>query len=277
VLLYKYLPPGRTDVVTNRRIRFTPPGAFNDPFEFRPVLGAIASDEAIQNHVDREFDKAVDEKLRELGPLVRLLPPHYVETLRAHARSQMLPTFRLVEAELIPKLRSEFDAKFNEHFGVLCLSECWDSLLMWGHYSQSHEGFVLGFDSDHAFFNQRRSDQDEFGHLRRVRYQEKRPVVSLRDSGGLEWFETKASVWSYENEWRMFLLLSAATEVIASSIHLFDFPLDCVKEILFGARCSEDTESVLRKAFVGCRHPPQFIRCAADDSDYRVIRKNVVG
>jgi hypothetical protein len=32
-MLYKYLAPDRIDVFQKRRIRFAPPGAFNDPFE----------------------------------------------------------------------------------------------------------------------------------------------------------------------------------------------------------------------------------------------------
>jgi hypothetical protein len=34
--LYKYLPPERHDVLANLRIRFTPPGSFNDPYDSRP-------------------------------------------------------------------------------------------------------------------------------------------------------------------------------------------------------------------------------------------------
>lgn len=275
MILYKYFPPARADVLNRKRIRFTPPGAFNDPFEFRPVLKSLGSDEYVQDWVDREFDKIVDEELKKVGPLLSRAPPKLIAEFRAKSRAQMLPAFRIIEEQLIPRLKQEFDARFNQHFGVLCLSERWDSILMWGHYSQSHEGFAVGFDAEHPFFNQGRSDKDEFGFLRRVRYQEKRPVVSVADSDALEWFETKANVWSYEHEWRMFLVLSSATEVTkigTMEIYLFSFPLECIKEIAFGSRCSKETQEVVRGAFAGCSSQPDFFQCGLDDTDFKIVR-----
>lgn len=276
MILYKYCPPARVDVLEKLKIRFTPPGSFNDPFEFRPVLKSVGSDADVQSYIDREFDKVVDAELQKIGPILHLVPPEHLEKLRSDARTKMLPALRAAEATLIPKLRQIFEAKFNEHFGVLCLSEQWDSLLMWAHYSQSHEGFLIGFDAAHPFFKQRRSENDEFGFLRRVRYQENRPIVSLMASGGLEWFETKADAWNYENEWRMFLPLSNAAEVLTVSgnpIHLFSFPPDCVREILLGARCSEQTEGALRVALKMCAQEPTFMKCVIDDSEYRIVRR----
>ncbi len=212
-MLYKYLAPDRIDVLQKRRIRFTPPGAFNDPFEFRPVLKTLGSDPELQQQIDVEFNKLVDAELAKIGPALSLIPKAQVELLRANTHAKVLPFFRSLELALISFLKQKFDEEFNKHFGVLCLSELWDSILMWGHYAYAHEGFVIGFDTKHPFFNQRRSPNDEFGFLRQVRYQTSRPIVSLIRSGALEWFETKADVWAYEREWRMFLVLSGATEV----------------------------------------------------------------
>jgi hypothetical protein len=38
MILYKYLPPERTDIFASRLIAFTPPWLFNDPFEARPLF-----------------------------------------------------------------------------------------------------------------------------------------------------------------------------------------------------------------------------------------------
>jgi hypothetical protein len=35
-MLYKYVPFKRKDILETRLVRFTQPGAFNDPFEMRP-------------------------------------------------------------------------------------------------------------------------------------------------------------------------------------------------------------------------------------------------
>src|SRR5262249_4259046 len=39
--------------------------------------------------------------------------------------------------------------------GVVCLTEHPDNLLMWAHYAQNHEGFVLGLDISNPFFSDR--------------------------------------------------------------------------------------------------------------------------
>lgn len=279
MILYKYCPPARFDVLVKGQVRFTPPGAFNDPFEFRPVVSQIADDSYLRDYIDREFDRTVDAELKKLGPLIHAVPIEYLAELRAKARSQIQPAFRAFEAALIPRLKHEFEDRFNRYFGVLCLSENWDSILMWGHYAHSHEGFAIGFNSEHPFFNQRRSEKDEFGFLRRVRYEKKRPVVSLANSDGLEWFETKADVWRYESEWRMFLVLSGASQVIQTNetqIHLFDFPPDSVEEVLLGYRCSEKTERHIRDALAKRDSTPKLYRCDIDATDYRVTRAALV-
>ncbi|WP_430540204.1 DUF2971 domain-containing protein [Pseudomonas entomophila] len=39
---------------------------------------------------------------------------------------------------------------------------------MWAHYAASHSGFAIGFDTNHTFFNSRRSEHDEFFYLERL-------------------------------------------------------------------------------------------------------------
>jgi len=63
MILYKYLQPTRLDVLKHKRIRFTQPGDFNDPFEFRPKIRDVASD------VEEHFDQLVDEELAKYGVL----------------------------------------------------------------------------------------------------------------------------------------------------------------------------------------------------------------
>ena len=110
---------------------------------------------------------------------------------------------------------------------------------MWGHYTDNHQGFVIGFDSDHPFFSKRKNDSDEFGFLRRVEYQPERPQVTLTDSTSLAWFQTKSEVWSYEKEWRIVRVLSEAEDRIDRSplpICLFEFAPEAVREIIVGMR-----------------------------------------
>ena len=42
-----------------------------------------------------------------------------------------------------------------EEAAILCMSEDWDTILMWSHYADSHKGFVLGLDTSSPFFADR--------------------------------------------------------------------------------------------------------------------------
>ncbi|MFQ2730618.1 hypothetical protein ACK3YQ_08160 [Aeromonas caviae] len=64
MLLYKYLPPERIDVLKNRSIRFSQPIAFNDPFEFKPVIESTLSIDEVQDEIDKNFDKLIQSKNR---------------------------------------------------------------------------------------------------------------------------------------------------------------------------------------------------------------------
>ena len=96
-------------------------------------------------------------------------------------------------------------------------------------------------------------------------------------SDSVDWCDTKADVWSYEDEWRMFLVLSNASEtktVGSAVIHLFDFPSESVKEVVLGSKCCSTTEANIRSILAGWPSPVSLLRCGIDDSDYRMIRKN---
>ena len=44
--------------------------------------------------------------------------------------------------QITKRLRQELSSRFR----IVCLSRNSDNVLMWGHYTQSHRGLVLGFD-----------------------------------------------------------------------------------------------------------------------------------
>jgi hypothetical protein len=240
MILYKYLQPARVDVLKHRRIRFTQPGDFNDPFEFRPKIRELASDAEAQAYVEEHFEQLIDQDLAKYGALTQFLGQADLKALLAKQKPLLPTLFGLLEPAAIRKLSPIIDGFFNANVGVLCLSEVRDSILMWGHYTDSHRGFVVGFDSDHPFFSRRRSDMDEFGFLRRVDYSLQRPEVTLTDTESPVWFSTKSEEWSYEKEWRIVRVLSEAEHRIDRApfpICLFEFAPDAVVEIIMGMRC----------------------------------------
>jgi len=249
MVLYKYLAPARLDVLERRRVRFTQPAAFNDPFEFKPYIESAASQEYIREHLEQNFDEILRRELKEYPILSKLLPGESAVDLLRPFKSSIPDLFRLLEPHLLPGVAAAIHSALNANVGVLCLSEIRDSLLMWGHYTDNHEGFVIGFDQNHPFFSVRLGPEDEFGFLRQVNYCRNRPRVTMANTTSAEWFETKSDEWAYEKEWRMLRVLEDAEsrlEGVPHPICLFSFPADAVVEIIAGLRCSLELRDRLR-------------------------------
>lgn len=255
--LYKYVAPSRTSILQNGLIRFTPPARFNDPFEMRPYYKALADEHDVnQVLAEQSMEDILKDELKlayaDVSDDVRRLVP--VEFLSFFA-SAIAPS----GVEAMPALLDTFSAGlrkpltegFNEHIGVLSLTEKADNLLMWAHYAQEHTGFVIEFDADNLFFHQRRGESDEFGYLRKVNYSMTRPNVVLTKVTSTEMFLTKSEDWRYEQEWRMLRPLKDATEVRENdegeSIHLYQVPGSCITKVIVGARMNEEKRHNIRR------------------------------
>lgn len=119
---------------------------------------------------------------------------------------------------------------------------------MWAHYTASHTGLALGFDEQHPFFNRRRTENDEFYFVRKVRYSDD-PPVSLANIDGDALLITKGTRWSYESEWRMLVPLRDATRSVVvggDTVHLFAFPPNALRCIILGVNATLDTEAGIK-------------------------------
>ena len=170
------------------------------------------------------------------------------------------------------------DAVLNQHVGIMCLNEVPDSILMWGHYTDNHRGFVVGFDSDHAFFSKRKTREDEFGFLRQVNYQRERPRVVLSDTSSPIWFNTKSDQWAYEKEWRMVRVLSecdSREENATFPFCLFGFPEDAVLEIIIGLRSTSSL--IQRLEFLAAAFPrATLLQARENPTDYALLLREYV-
>lgn len=246
--MFKYLHSDRVDVLTGKRICFSPPKNLNDPFEMKPpmsyegFMGMTALDDA---GIDQILKKTVEEHFT--ADQIRMLGPSYLEAFRSQLKTS---TASLIKNRVEQIAEGLYEAT-NRHIGMLCLSERQDDILMWAHYTNSHEGYVVEFDPDHAFFNCKVSDIDELRHLRRVHYSDQRPDLSVESATDMRAFLTKSSHWSYEAEWRILGALKDASEVISlpdRNIHLFGFPSEAVKSVTIGCRASVATSEAILSA-----------------------------
>ncbi|RUO50043.1 DUF2971 domain-containing protein [Pseudidiomarina donghaiensis] len=197
----------------------------------------------MDNVVEHELKNSLQTELEKVPAEVRgLIPRAQLEALTMEFYDQQWPKLEKQFLAMGDAFFQTFVQKSNELIGVLSLTEKSNNLLMWSHYARSHKGFCIGFDENDPFFDQRRSDKDEFYYLRKVKYAKDRPTKSMMKLTGTELFLVKSDDWYYEQEWRMCAVLSDAHKTIETGtfpIQLFKFPRGAVKEVILGA-CMEN-------------------------------------
>jgi hypothetical protein len=229
-MYYKYLPIERISYLENELIRFTQPGDLNDPFECLPQKPTKQEIQLLVANVAKA--QIGTEALIKIGNAKFLeIIEKYIDDIE-HG----------VEGNLLDKIYNSAQSNINESLGILSLSKNWNSTLMWAHYTISHRGFCIGFDSNHSFFkNYLSEDKEKSFTISDVNYSTDRVKIPMKlgmPKIGLEPYITKSIDWEYEQEVRMIGTLNLAEKVVSGnsfSINLFKVPHSAIKEIIVGA------------------------------------------
>jgi hypothetical protein len=237
-VLYKYFPIERLDFLNNRLLRFTQPGDFNDPFELHPSADLMSKAD-IAALPTAPGHEGPDGRMRILTPeavqaMLKAFLPGLQKQMAQHANHEGSYVFDHNRAA-----QTTFDSKF----GILCLSETADSLLMWAHYAGNHRGFVVQFDETHPFFASSEFDDHSLG-LTMVEYSPERPVVSYSTLNSPHLYYRKSPEWSYEREWRLIKPLLSSSKVIPREefpLHLYEVPHEAVKGVILGHAMPHET------------------------------------
>lgn len=279
MILYKYLSQYRISVIQKRQIRFTQYGDFNDPFELNPNIDKLAEENEIRNLVSKDFVKIIEEEYSKNPIISAFISKDDFINIAQLQEELVKNTVVGIEPHIVKLLPGILQKTANSLMGALSLSEICDHELMWSHYAEEHKGYVIGFDSSHPFFNQRKSSKDELRHLRKIEYRDKPPVINLMQTSGAELFFVKSSKWQYENEWRMLLPLSDSDEVISKEpypVHLFNFPLGAVKKIILGAKIADENKRILKSLLDDKQYSHmKLYQAHLDRSSYGIVIKKL--
>ncbi|SHM31033.1 Protein of unknown function [Vreelandella subglaciescola] len=209
--LYKYLTHENTMRVLDGSVRFTQPGAFNDPFEMVPELHVPYDFEP--KDIPINFDVGAPRRQPSVGELAIDFESDHCNDINSR------------------KILSSL----NQSVGILCLSKNESSLLMWSHYAGEYSGAVIEFDEEHEFFT----------GLFDIEYREYRPK---KDIGSYLSGESpipiaelcvKPKDWEYEQEYRIVRNLSECKKVgdyNGFPVYVKDVPMDAIKSITLGER-----------------------------------------
>lgn len=257
--LYKYIPSARVDILQNLTIRFTQPSALNDPFEFNLLFSEALSPQQLREYYEgankHELTREVISRLPDdQKALLALLPSEQLLRMLEQLTSTIFNSEQINDihkahiAPLTPKLKKVIYDGLNKTIGILSLSATPLSPPMWANYAENSTGFALEFDTAHSFFNGRRSEKDEFYHLREVVYADRQPSATMMDMP-FDTFVLKSRSWEYEKEWRMLLPLDAAcrkfTTPSGDDVSLFSVPATSISKIIIGLNTKDQAISEL--------------------------------
>lgn len=302
--IYKYVSADRIDILINSNIRFTQPTAFNDLFEMNPHFIAIANEGAIDDFLKSDFcgNENMEKLLKEAWEAECQkcgvsIPFRFVRYIMKGEADKFEPIMKDWFKQFMmmkgPNHRSfasnTIHSGIDKSFGILCLTEKPDNLLMWAHYSENHSGFVIEFNEKHNFFDQRKNERQTSYWLRKVRYAKIRPKIILFDlsksdeQNQEQWINdfiwVKSEHWDYEQEWRMICGLRRCKEVKINNnkIYLHPIPIECITGIILGCRISDTNRNVLLRLLKSNKiySHIRLLRAVMDEREYKLNFKEI--
>lgn len=213
-------------VIVDKKLRFSRPSSFNDPWDCRPCFDIDLSDDTqVEAHV--AFFERVD----------RLHNQHLSEE-EFRERASRLRTDRAFLETCVRQMTGIFD-DVDRRYRVYCLAGSPIVPLMWAHYAASHSGVCFQFSADQFF-----------GLALKVEYHQHFPSLSLVGpaSEGLLALLSKSSDWQYEEEYRLVAQeRSHAVNVntLMTDDQIINFPGDSLRAIYLGARMPDAHRSAV--------------------------------
>jgi hypothetical protein len=246
-VLYKYRDLSGKDVkyveriFTHNEVYFSKPLNFNDPFDCRPKFSLKANEDQIKIYLEDRL-------------------PKFCPTLSRQQRCaeirNLIESKKFSDPELVRGLEDDHRKQFLEKNGVFCLSEIPDHILMWSHYSNSHTGICIEFEStSHAQF---------FELAQRVHYQIEYPILNIIENSKDEILRkallTKAKFWEYEKEWR---IVGHDTPP-----GVYTFPAGLLKGVILGVRITEKDKGKVMSWVNNMEYKPRIYQAQLKGSEY---------
>lgn len=216
---------------------------FNDPYDCEFCIHP----DALLEILDRQtYIKILEEQFR-LKPKEKkkiLNTKNIGSTIQQILRNHGVKLQKSLVNVLQDKLNSSM-SEVKDSVRVVCLSEVYDSILMWSHYAQNHTGFCIEYDfAENNMFYKR---------LYPVKYTTDRYAISKADMShsNTRWIYkticSKSDVWSYEKEWR---IVTANFEKMGlknlEGKYVFDLKTN-IKAFYLGAKIAENFKEEIIK------------------------------
>jgi hypothetical protein len=256
-IVYKFCSKYGLEILRNLELKVTPPNQLNDPFEFTP--NTFCSDAA--GYAKRIFEHGIDGVGFKKFYDYRHSRGKYLGTFREFQEKykDKIPTLIAMLAKAPQDTSPLHDKSFldevSKQYGILCLSQRRDKILMWGHYCDMPLGLVIGFDKSSAIFR--------LGNgLRPVIYVQTRVVCDqCWEVGSPELLNYENEIifhknadWAYEAESRQLFALSSSSlskkplkDENRTLGYFIPFPPEAIVSVTLGPRNSPELENEVRE------------------------------
>jgi hypothetical protein len=224
-ILYKYRDINNSnhlEILKKQTIFLSSVSGFNDPFDCKIPLDfqSMTNNRELQRKFVRKLAEMYHPKKDEIEMVVEKIMQKGPLNSREHWIKQ--------EADDLERLQNSF--------GIFCLSQEPDNILLWSHYSNCHTGVCIGFNAKKLY------DILKFSAVGPVTYFAQYPNLSvLRDNEDLFYNQVynKSIDWYYEKEWRYIKF-----DAIDAKLK---FPTEIVEEIYLGCMIADENETMVRK------------------------------
>jgi len=233
---------------------FTSPKRFNDPFDstipFRYDLGK-----------ENEYFKLYCEHITRMNPdkssdeIINLANEYMEKGIYK-------------DLENIERNKEYMLKKRHEQFGVFSVSETFKNILLWSHYSKSHEGFCVEFDCKKLdkYFE---INYKKFGRViarHKIKYSKSQPVLNpfkIESSElVLNSLIIKSKVWKYELEHRY--ICHDGSDI---SVNIDE---DIITKIYLGCKISEKNKNEIIETINIRNIKIKIIQCIRDEYSFNL-------
>lgn len=207
-------------IFTHNELYFCAPEAFNDPFDCKFQLSLHGS----------------QSKRRQFSE--KILKKRYPDLNRKERRTTYSREGKnVIQPDFEEKTRKLMFKELNK-WGICCLSEVNDDILMWSHYGNAHHGFCLEFSTQQGPVQFVVELPTEIAIPLPVKYSPQYPIVNPIVGKEMNaTLLTKANQWKYEQEWRI---------ITPKRTGLLSFPSQCLTGVIFGCKMSEKHKELIR-------------------------------
>ena len=197
--LYKYTSVARAlEVLMTDEVYFSHRRELNDPFDGKQTLNFSTRESR------KELIKLSNKKIKEPESQGRDM-----NRLLSGKDREKYQRWLIENNDFANSKMQEFsDAMDADNIGVYCFAEKRDSIVMWAHYANNHQGCCLEFNFQGHLYQSVEKGRSCFPFLllNRVIYSDRYPTHAFGEEGlphnKNSSYRSKSEDWKYENEWR---------------------------------------------------------------------------